>query len=247
MFLHDRVIAARFAALTPVEEDRPVLEIGPGTGAITRELLAAGHHVVCVEIDPRLAQGIAQLGARVRVVTGSILDCPPADLVAPPVRVVGALPYHLSGAILRWLADHADVMDTAALILQEEVVGRTAAPAGHRDRGVLSVIMQSVYHVKPLFRIHSGAFTPRPRVGSRAVLLTRRSTGPTVEACRPVWDTARLLFMHRRKMIRTSIARAFGDDACRRLEAAGADLTVRPEQLSLGDIATLASALLRGA
>jgi 16S rRNA (adenine1518-N6/adenine1519-N6)-dimethyltransferase len=224
-----------------------LVEIGPGAGAITRALIAAGHRVVAVEVDSRLAPGVADLGPSVRVVVGSILDFRPRDLSAPPVRIVGALPYHLSGAILRWLADWADEVAFAALILQDEVVERMGAPAGHPSRGLLSVILQSVYQVKPLFRISPGAFVPAPKVWSRAVALSRRAGADPVDALTPVWDLARAVFQHRRKMIRTGIARAYGEDACRRAEMSHVDLTLRAERLSLTDLETLATALTRGA
>ncbi len=220
------------------------MEIGPGSGAITRRLLDAGQRVVAVEIDPALAQGLRELGPRLEVITGSILDFAPGDLAPPPVRIVGALPYHKSGAILRWLADEADDVLSAGLILQEEVVERMGAPPGDRARGVLSVVMQSVYEVRPLFRISPGAFSPRPKVWSRVVCL-RRLEGRPVAACTATWEAARVVFHQRRRMVRSIIARIGGQSLCEHLASVGLDLTLRAEDLSLADLETLANALVR--
>ena len=247
VFLHDAGIITRIVALVPRNPEHPVVEIGPGSGAITRALVSAGHTVRAVEIDAGLADGIARLDPAVQVVTGSILDYAPRDLVPPPARIVGALPYHLSGAILRWLADGADDIATAVLVLQAEVVDRMGAPPGCRTRGLLSVILQSVYDVKPVFRIPPGAFVPRPQVWSRVVVLTRQAGGPSVVSCRPMWDVARAVFRHKRKMIRAGILDDYGAEACRRCAEAGVDLTLRAERLSLAEFETLATALTRGA
>ncbi|MBN1423241.1 hypothetical protein JXA88_01680 [Candidatus Fermentibacteria bacterium] len=247
VFLHDRGVINRFVSALPAPSGKPVLEIGPGSGAITHSLLAAGHRVVAVEIDPCLAKGLADLGHAVDVRIGSILGFQPRDLIPPPVVVVGALPYHLSGLILRWLADWADDIATAAVILQGEVVERMGAPPGHRARGLLSIIVQSVFDVTPLFRIGSGAFVPRPKVESRAVLLTRRTDGRTVASWASQWSVARGLFQHRRKMIRGIIEHRWGEHAARRAAEAGIDLTLRPERLSFLDLETLTTALMPGA
>lgn len=218
-----------------------MLEIGPGRGAITRQLLALGHAVVAVEIDAGLGEEVRGLGEGVRVVHGSILDFSPSALLPQPSWVVGALPYHLSGAILRWLADHAEEVLGACFILQEEVVARMAAPPGDRARGLLSVVLQSVFHVEPGFRIPPGAFSPPPRVSSRSVVLTRLET--TLSQVQPLWEVARELFRQPRRMVRSSIGRTWGREG---LAAAGKldmDLTVRPSCLTLAQLQALTAAL----
>ena len=247
IFLSDaRTISRLVAVVPPRENDAPVLEIGPGSGAVTRGLLAAGFRVVAVEVDDYWAEITAAIGGSIRVVHASILDTALPELVPTPATVVGSLPYHLSGAILRWLADNADYVGTAVLILQDEVVRRVGAEPGSRERGLLSIIMQSVYDVKPLFRISPGAFVPRPGVWSRSVMLTRSSDAKPVGRVRPMWRLAADLFRHRRKMIGGSLKRVYGPAARDRAMASGLDLTRRPETLTLAELEALEFAVSSG-
>jgi 16S rRNA (adenine1518-N6/adenine1519-N6)-dimethyltransferase len=240
VFLRDRRVVARLvAALTPSDNDNTILEIGPGTGAVTRALLDAGYRVIAVEIDRDLAERVAALDKNIRVVHSSILDVNLPELAAVPTKIVGSLPYHLSGAILRWLADSADSVKEAVLVLQDEVVRRVAAPPGSRERGMLSVVMQSAYHVRPLFRISPAAFSPPPNVWSRSVSLVRPPDAKPVESLHAVWEVSTVLFKHRRKMIRGSLRRAYGQAAVERAQELGLDLTRRPETLTLAELEAL--------
>ena len=213
-----------------------MLEIGPGKGALTTFLLDAGCDVVAVEIDRELAGFLHRFQGSLTVIHDSILNHTPHGLVGESAVVIGSLPYHLSGAILRWSADFADHISFAVFVLQDEVVGRIGAPPGDTRRGLLSVVMQSVYDVVPLFRISPGSFSPRPKVSSRVVRLTRNTTSADVSSVRPLWNVASILFKQRRKMIGGRLARAYGRDAADRMEARGVDLTRRPETLTLAEL-----------
>jgi 16S rRNA (adenine1518-N6/adenine1519-N6)-dimethyltransferase len=244
VFLRDRRIITRLVeALTPPDDDRPILEIGPGTGAVTQALMDAGYRVVAVEVDHQLVEHLSALHGNIRVVHASILDVSLPELMLVPTAIVGSLPYHLSGAILRWLADSADSVTEAVIVLQDEVVRRMAAAPGSRERGMLSVVMQSVYAVRPLFRISPAAFSPRPSVWSRSVSLTRPPDAKPVSCMRPIWKVAGALFQHRRKMIRGSLQRAYGKTAQERADEVGLDLTRRPETLTFAELEALEFAI----
>jgi 16S rRNA (adenine1518-N6/adenine1519-N6)-dimethyltransferase len=124
----------------------------------------------------------------------------------------------------------------AVFILQDEVVGRIGALPGDRKRGLLSVVMQSVYEVSPLFKISPGSFNPRPQVWSRVVRLSRGGSFPSVSSVRPAWDVASMLFRQRRKMIGGLLSRVYGRDAVEHIKALGVDLTRRPETLTLPEL-----------
>jgi 16S rRNA (adenine1518-N6/adenine1519-N6)-dimethyltransferase len=240
IFLHDhRVVSRLVAVLAPLDDDETILEIGPGAGVITQALVDAGYQVIAIEVDRGLADRVTALDGNIQVIHASILDVSVPDLSAVPIRVIGSLPYHLSGAILRWLADSADNVKQAVLVLQDEVVRRMAAPPGSRERGLLSVVMQSVYEVRPLFRISPAAFSPPPNVWSRSVLLTRPQVAKKVSSVRPIWRVAAGLFQHRRKMIRSSLRRTYGKAAQERAYTTGLDLTRRPETLTFAELEAL--------
>ena len=237
VFLANRSVADRVVReLLNHSSSNRVLEIGPGKGALTSVLLSVGCEVVAVEIDKDLASDLKKLHGPLTVIQDSILNHNPYAVVDKPAVVIGSLPYHLSGAILRWTADYADYISMAVFILQDEVVGRIGALPGDRKRGLLSVVMQSVYDVSPLFRISPGSFYPRPQVWSRVVRLNRGGTSASVSSMRPVWDVASLLFRQRRKMIGGLLSRVYGKDVVEHIKALGVDLTRRPETLTLPEL-----------
>lgn len=213
-----------------------LIEIGPGGGALTVRLINAGFEVTAIEIDRELAVKLMELPGPLTVINDSILNHDPGDLGEVPAIIIGSLPYHISGAILRWTADHADVITLAIYVLQDEVVGRIGAPPGDTRRGLLSVVMQSVFSVTPLFRIAPGSFHPRPKVWSRAVKMTRTSSSKSVLEARPLWKVASAMFEQRRKMIGGRLIKVYGKEIADRIRARGVDLTRRPETLTLAEL-----------
>lgn len=149
---------------------RRLLEIGPGGGVLTAELLAAGARVWAIEVDPAWA---FHLGATLRdpklsLVVGDALEFPWSRL-PEGTRVGGNLPYNVATPILRRLLPWHRLIDRAGFLLQLEVAERLTARPGTRQFGALSVWVQSRAEVTLLGRVRPGAFRPPPRVESAFV------------------------------------------------------------------------------
>ena len=264
-FLHDKSVAERFvaAALGPGEPG-PIVEIGPGKGALTFPLLAAGAKVLAIEVDPRLAARVEEharergLSENLRVVTGDALrlDLGAAihdfgnDLgAAPPLPICGNLPFSVaSPLLLRLIEGHASpgdppLFDALTLTLQQEVADRVVARRGRRDYSALSVVVQQALRAEVAFRIHPGAFRPRPRVVSSVIRLTPRPDPPAVGCESHFRALVRGLFAHRRKTLKNGVRRLRDQDLAGRVEAAfdtlGMDTGLRPEQLAVEEFAAL--------
>lgn len=152
---------------------RTVVEIGPGRGAITRELAARAARVLAVELDRGLASGLRETFSpdRVTVIEQDVLNFDFAAAVAefcPGVRlrVIGNLPYYITSPILLRLAASHAVLDQALLMVQREVADRILAQPGSRDFGLLSVTVQMYGDVERLFTLPPRAFSPPPEVHS---------------------------------------------------------------------------------
>jgi len=253
-FLCNAGVVRRIVDAARVGPASVVLEIGPGLGALTDALAAQAGRLYLVEIDRGLAARLAERHAgnpRVVVLAGDILALPLAELIREPeATVVGNLPYNISTPVLFRLLELRARLPRAVLMLQREVATRLAAGPGGRERGVLSVLVQSFAEVRVVRRVSRGSFLPRPRVDSTVVEL-QWSAAPRVA----VGDVGvyravvRAAFGQRRKMLRnalTSLAadRGLGPMA---LDAAFVDATVDPraraEVLALDDFARLARAL----
>ncbi len=182
-FLVDQNIVARIVNSVSAKQDEFVLEIGPGHGAITKNLMEKAGWVIAVEIDESL---VAELesnfpNSNLSIISSDILDLNIIQLVNEQsklhpqlknkIRVVANLPYYISTAILSRLIQARSVIKDMTLMLQKEVAERIASPAGNKDYGVLSVIAQTYCQTKILFDVKAGCFRPIPKVESSILRL----------------------------------------------------------------------------
>src|SRR3990167_7500188 len=181
-FLHDRGVISRIvAALAPQAGDH-VVEIGPGTGALTRELLARMTHLDAVELDRDLLARLEAEFPRDRLILHNA-DALKFDFCkiasgGGKLRVIGNLPYNISTPLLFHLLDQAGCIEDMLFMLQKEVVDRMCAAPGGKDYGRLSVMIQYRCRVEKLFDVAPGAFTPPPKVDSAVVRLLPLATPP---------------------------------------------------------------------
>jgi 16S rRNA (adenine1518-N6/adenine1519-N6)-dimethyltransferase len=242
-FLIDERAVQRIARLIDVR-DRVVLEIGPGSGALTRALLDNGAIVRAVEIDAGLVEELGLVfereieEGRLEVICGDAARCdlPPFELV------VSNLPYSASSRITFRLLDIG--FEEAVLMYQAEFAQRMVAPAGTPDCGRLSIMIQTTCAVERCFDLSPQCFSPRPQVRSTVVRIVPR--GPIFHiADRELYaDVVRALFSHRRKTVRNCLRNSRGilsdEDVERMLSALPEEiLASRPEALYLEDFATI--------
>lgn len=243
-FLHDPGVIQRIIdSINPSREEH-LVEIGPGQGAITRELLKRTGRLDAVELDRDLihplAVSCADLG-ELNIYNSDALkfDFSQLALDGRPLRLVGNLPYNISTPILFHLLQYAGVIHDMHFMLQKEVVDRMAAGPGSKTYGRLSVMMQAWCKIDALFEIGPGAFKPAPKVDSAIVRLIPYAEPPYV-----IDDSAyfsRLVtgaFAQRRKTLRNSLSKLMDAD---QIAAAGIDPSLRAERLSLGDFVRLAN------
>lgn len=243
-----------------------VLEVGPGTGTLTEELLARGCFVVAAEIDRGLAallrERFAAMGERFVLVEGDCLDGK-KSLAAPLVGAIGAmvdransaksnpqrsfrlvsnLPYGAGTSVMAILLADWPRCVSQAVTIQKEVAERLLAPAGSRDFGPVSVLAQAVADVKPLATLPPECFWPRPEVTSAMVTLTRKDT-PLTDQPRVLLDLAQRIFERRRKQLGGALAGLVRKGDGEFVYPPGIDRTRRAEELSILEFVSLAHAI----
>ncbi|WP_019201083.1 23S ribosomal RNA methyltransferase Erm [Tsukamurella sp. 1534] len=174
-FLTDRATVRAVVNLV-ADTDGPILEIGPGSGALTRPLACLGRPLTAVEIDDRHARRLRRELHGTTVIHRDFLD---HRLSPEPHTVVGNLPFHLTTAILRKVL-HAPHWTDAVLITQWEVARRRAGVGGST---MMTAQWLPWYEFRLRQRIPAGAFTPRPTVDAGLLTITRR-TSPLVPVAR---------------------------------------------------------------
>ncbi|MCJ7589608.1 MAG: 16S rRNA (adenine(1518)-N(6)/adenine(1519)-N(6))-dimethyltransferase RsmA [Candidatus Aminicenantes bacterium] len=236
-----RVLDRIAAAIAPGPEDL-ILEIGPGTGALTARLCGKAGRVVAVEKDPALVRRLTELGLPgLTLVEGDALalDWKPLLASAPSrwtVKIAGNLPYSISTPLLFKVLDLRARFAEGVFLIQKEVAERLAARPGRKAFAPLSILFQLHFEVRLLFKVAPGSFAPPPKVDS-ALISHRPRPAPlyALEDEPGFRALLRVVFEQRRKTLFNGLLR-YGtpaEKAARALEALALPKTARPEELSI--------------
>jgi 16S rRNA (adenine1518-N6/adenine1519-N6)-dimethyltransferase len=252
-FLMDSGAAARIADLVVPAPGTRVIEIGPGTGTLTRALLDTQAAVTAIELDEDMVRILRSRDdlAEAAIVHADALTFDYAAFGGGAAwRCTGNLPYNIATPLIMRFIEMSGGPELLVVMMQKDVVDRLRAKPGERAYGSLSVAVQYRMHVERAFTLASRVFYPQPKVDSTVVRLQRRDQ-PAVS----VVDEARFLqvvrgaFAYRRKTLANSLSlalnidRAMVTNALRQLDY---DTEIRGEQLAIGDFARIADALTAG-
>ena len=242
-FLHDGNHMRRIMDAADLHAGDLVLEVGPGTGALSERLLDAGASLVAVEIDrdmePILRDRLSTHGDRFRLHIGDVLESKhhlaPAVmelLEGRPFKMIANLPYNIASPLLVNLAVDYPAMSAAVVMIQREVAERITASPGGKDYGPLSVILQAMCEVDIVGTLTPECFWPRPKVASAVVRLARRQA-PMTDDPKALSGLLQTLFQKRRKQLGAVLGRdqPFPD---------GINPDDRPESLSVEQFVELA-------
>ena len=207
-FLVDQDFIDKIIKAVDPQPGETIIEIGPGRGALTQRLVNSGVKVIAIELDRELVPQLREQfkdSPNFRVIEDNAtkVDFARIGLGGSEVRiefkVVANLPYYISTAILQHLASQRSCFSSLILMFQREVVGRITAEPGTRERGFLTVLVESAFSVRKLFDVPPNAFRPIPKVVSSVVELTPKP--PLVTDNSEFRDLISQGFMQKRKTI----------------------------------------------
>ncbi len=238
-----------------------VLEIGPGSGALTLPLLARGLTVVAVEKDVRLCELLAEKvnkecdRGEIRIVNQDILTFDPAEAVTwagAPERwvLVGNLPYSISTPVFEWAIKARGFFEWTSFMVQREYGDRVLAEPRTKAYSSLTLWVGYHFQVERVLNVAAENFWPKPKVDSVVLRLIPHQEPPVeVASADALEQVVRAGFMHRRKMLAGTLGRAF-DVSRAEVESvmtdAGISTTCRPEECTLSEFAALSRALVDG-
>jgi 16S rRNA (adenine1518-N6/adenine1519-N6)-dimethyltransferase len=243
-FLHDPGVIRRILEAIAPEPGQRLVEVGPGRGALTWDLLQRARGLDVIEIDRDLARALEhdpRAGPGLRIHVQDVLDM---DFLAlrgtgAPLRVVGNLPYNISTPLMfHLLGQHAAIADMY-FMLQKEVVDRITAQPDTKEYGRLTIMVAAAAEAETLFDVGPGAFTPQPRVRS-AIVKLRPSRAPRFDigADGVLRSLVTAAFSHRRKTLRNGLKSLL---SAQEIESCGIDPQMRPETLTPAQFGLLAS------
>lgn len=241
-FLIDGNIIRKIVTLAGIKPGDFVLEIGPGPGVLTEELLARGAHVLAVEMDRKFAQALVRLQTndhRLTIIEGDILKQDLSKLLKPKTKLVANLPYQITTPILTAFLPKTEFFESITVMVQKEVAARFLAKPSTPDYSSITVFVE--FYSKPEygFTVEPTCFYPPPRVKSAVVKFTLHDH-PVVSSEKEFFEMTRRAFQQRRKMVRSSLKLIYDLESIDRgLEKIGKGLQVRPENLSLSDFLIL--------
>ena len=237
-FLKDEKIASAivraFLDLLKEQTVATVLEVGPGTGALTKYLVKNEQHPLrVIEIDREAVALLSKSFPQLDIVQADFLDVKLEDIVSGKFAVIGNFPYNISSQILFRVLEHRDRVPVVVGMFQKEVAERIAAPPGSKTYGILSVLMQAFYKVEFLLSVDENAFTPPPKVKSAVISFVRNEVRQLQCDEKLFFKVVKTAFNQRRKTLRNALSQMI---------PASADLPFmkqRAEQLSCADFEML--------
>lgn len=236
-FLQDGgIIRQIIRSINPKTTDH-IVEIGPGLGALTEELLSEAGALQAVELDrdliPVLRTKFFRYEDKFVIHEADALKFDFSTLVpdGEPLRVVGNLPYNISTPLIFHLLSFNHTISDMHFMLQNEVVDRLVAGPGDNHYGRLGIMAQYYCQVEKLFVVPPEAFDPAPKVDSAIVRLTPYKTRPyEAKDISVLQNVVRTAFSQRRKTLRNNLKPLIDADTLQSLDI---DPTLRPERLSL--------------
>lgn len=244
-FLHEKSVIDLILRHFNAQPEDTVVEIGPGHGALTFDLLPQVHQLHVVELDRHLARALERKGrhqAGFFVHHADALDTNFCELTpVRHVRVIGNLPYNISTPLLFHLIRQRSCIRDICCMLQKEVAERILARPGTKQYGRLSVMIQQSCAVDMVSHVKSRAFTPAPKVDS-VVLHLLPYTDPPYPVANPASfeQIVRVAFSQRRKTLRNALKTLLDQQ---QIENLGIDPRSRPEQLEISEFVKLSGLL----
>lgn len=235
-WLHDTSVLNRICEAAKLEPTDTVLEIGPGLGTLTSQLVQRVEQVVAVEFDESLARDLPSrvVAENLQVYSQDILSFDLTKLTSG-YKVVANIPYYLTSNLIRTLSESVNQPERIVILVQKEVAERVAAKPG--SMSLLSVSAQLYWEVSLGDVVPANLFTPPPKVDSRVLIMQRRSSPLFPESDeKQLFRAVKAGFSSRRKKLRSSLSaglRITKPEASKLLESAKINPDMRPQELSL--------------
>jgi 16S rRNA (adenine1518-N6/adenine1519-N6)-dimethyltransferase len=237
-FLHDRNLAFWIVGRLEIEGGDRVVEIGPGLGALTDEIMRCGVSATLLEKDRAFSKYLRERfrNAAVEVIEGDALEYDTRhEFLRQPVKIIGNLPYYLSSALLFHFSADPCPFKRMVFTVQKEMADRLSAAPGNKAYGSLSVGMQRNWQISKLKTLAPSVFLPQPQVDSVVLLLTRREPGELEESDPAKFsELVKAGFSERRKQVRKLLGRYGAPERIEEaLRTVDLPLTARAEDISL--------------
>ena len=235
-FLRDETVARNIVeGLTST--DIPILEIGPGTGVLTKYLVDKPDFYAA-ELDTESVEYLRETYPQLsgKLLEGDVIKMDLSHHFEGKFSIIGNFPYNISSQIFFKVLENVAQVDEVVCMVQKEVAQRIAEPPGTKTYGILSVLLQAYYDIDYLFTVHEHVFDPPPRVKSAVIRLKRNQVESIDCDEKAFFRVVKTAFGQRRKTLRNSLKSMIaGREEISEMEI----FNLRPERLSVEDFVGL--------
>ncbi|MBI1720516.1 dimethyladenosine transferase [Lactobacillus crispatus] len=250
-FLVDQTAILGIVEAAGIKKNDQVIEIGPGIGSLTEQLLLAGAKVFAYEVDDSLPTILQNelpkkiddqpLASRFKILLKDVLKANFKEDIGDffdftkPIKVVANLPYYITTPIIFALAESDLHFTSLTLMMQKEVAERLEAQSGSKDYGPLTISVQTEMKVKLALQVGRNSFMPRPKVDSSVVVLTPLKEKPAIKDRKHFIWVVKMCFSQRRKTLNNNLKSLLPDKTKRDklITELGVDPRIRPEDLTI--------------
>lgn len=249
-FLRDQTIPKKIVSVANILENSLIIEIGPGAGALTKELAPKAKQVLCYEIDDSLEELLDKelLGiSNIHIIYDDFLKRDIKQDLSfysyEHLYVVANLPYYITTPIITRLVEENIGVEKIVVMIQKEVADRFCAKPGSREYGSITVFLNYYFDIKKEFLVSKNLFIPKPNVDSIVISLTRNKELLPLKNAELFFQLVRDSFRFKRKMLRNNLKEYDLKNIEEVLKQYHFDLNVRAEELSLEIFVAISNSL----
>lgn len=251
-FLIDDDTVSGIVDAANVSKDDLIIEIGPGLGTLTKELLDRAGNVICIELDKRMIEILNDrfsMYDNFKVLNDDVLKVNLKELIeeekVKTTKIVANLPYYITTPIIMKLLEERLDIETITVMIQKEVADRLVTAPGTGDTGAITYAIHYYTNPKRVLEVLNTAFIPEPKVNSTVINLeVLKEPKVAVKDEKKLFDVIKTAFMQKRKTLLNALANSnkYGskEQICKTLELLSIDNRVRPEKLTLEEFAKIA-------
>lgn len=254
-FLKDKNVINKIVSSANIDSNMTVIEIGPGMGALTEELIKVAKKAICYEIDKDMVKILNDKFAnvdkdKIEIIEQDFLKANLTDKFSEKdnVTVVANLPYYITTPILLKILEELNFVKSITIMVQKEVAERLAGKPNTKDYNALSVLVQYRHQAKILFDVSKKSFYPEPDVTSSVIQITRKENYLSALSDDYFYKFNRNIFKQRRKTLVNNIKESYSydrKDIENILNDLSLDLKIRSESLSVEQIIKLSDAFMK--
>lgn len=252
-FLIDDEAVSGIVEAANISKDDLIIEIGPGLGTLTKELLEKAGKVICIELDKRMIEILQDrfsIYENFKVINDDVLKVNLHELIEKEkvvnTKIVANLPYYITTPIImKLLEDRLDI-ETITVMIQKEVADRLVTEPGKGDTGAITYAINYYTNPKRVLEVQNDAFIPAPKVNSTVIQLeVLKESKVKVQDEKKLFELIRIAFMQKRKTLVNALSNSgkygkkeYIEEVLTKLNI---DLRIRPEKLSLDQFAELSN------